>query len=391
MMHADMASPFSTWLEICLRPTSFFTGVRDEPRVGQATGVALVCSLLGSLGTEATLTIAGQPFSIARVVASSIATLVSVGVGAVVLHGLLSLFQARSRPLATTYAVCAWSLAPEALGVVPVVGGVVGGAWTFIVTVVGLAVVHRTTKARVVFAAVVPTPFLAIAVALGLRVFVLEAFKIPSGSMQPTLLIGDHLFVSKSAYRFGKPPQPADVIVFEFPENRQQDFIKRVVAVGGDTVIVENGHPIVNGRPTPTCKAGIHVDRGEKATRQSVEVELLGGRRYLTLYDEHSFGPSSFGPFVVPAGQFFVLGDNRDNAYDSRGWFQGRGGAVPRENVKGRAWMIWLSLAPGGTSQDGRAGVHLDEGDPAIPGDFEPEVAAGIRRCLAPEGIFQPR
>jgi signal peptidase I len=244
-------------------------------------------------------------------------------------------------------------------------------------------------RPRRLLAALALLPVLMIAVPVGTRVFVLEAFKIPSGSMQPTLLVGDHLFVTKSAYRFGKAPQPGDVIVFEFPENRAQDFVKRVVAVGGDTVSVEKGTPIVNGRPTTTCKAGVHVSRGETVARQSVEVELLNGRRYLTLH-ERSFGEApTFGPFVVPPGQVFVMGDNRDNAYDSRGWRDGKGGGVPLDHVKGPAWLVWLSLASGGAA-NGRAGLHLD-GDPVAPADYEPDVIEGVRRCLAPGATFAPR
>jgi signal peptidase I len=168
----------------------------------------------------------------------------------------------------------------------------------------------------------------ALLLALVIRTFVVQAFKIPSGSMLPTLQIGDHLLVSKFVYgpRLEIPftqvslgrlpglrsPERGDVIVFVYPKNPSQDFIKRVVAVAGETVEVRDKRLHVNGAPVPDPFATYR----------------LGG-----------IGNSQrFGPLLVPEGTVFVMGDNRDESLDSRVW-----GPVPLENVKGLAFIIYWS------------------------------------------------
>ena len=148
----------------------------------------------------------------------------------------------------------------------------------------------------------------AVAVAMALRAFVVEAFKIPSGSMIPTLMVGDHIFVNKFTYgpaipwtqaRLWKnlPPKRGDVIVFAFPEKLEQDFIKRVIALPGDRLEAHHGHPWINGWEVPNCLVGpFAYDDQDPATGQmegELYVEYLGDEAYLTFYDHSSRYPST--------------------------------------------------------------------------------------------------
>ena len=172
----------------------------------------------------------------------------------------------------------------------------------------------------------------ALLLALLIRSFVVQAFKIPSGSMLPTLQIGDHILVNKFVYGVRLPvmgnmllelgvPQRGDVIVFVYPEDPQKDFIKRVVAIAGDVVEV----------------------RAKKLTVNGVAVE----DPYAHFADGDSIGGDAkrdnFGPQTVPKGSVFVMGDNRDRSYDSRFW-----GPVPLDQVKGKAFLIYWSWDGGG-------------------------------------------
>lgn len=243
----------------------------------------------------------------------------------------------------------------------------------------------------------------AVGVALLLRMFVVEAFKIPSGSMLPTLQIQDHIFVNKFAYGplvpgsptrvlDRMPPRRGDVVVFEFPYpppgSRGDDYIKRVIAVEGDVFTVENGHPVINGWRVPSCRVGAYVYReGEDPDdrRGVLYVEHLGESSYLTLYrnDADDLGGREVeGPYTVQTGEFWVLGDNRDNSSDSRAWRDGRGGGVPYPNVKGRAMFVWLSFDNAGRVPFERL-FHRVMGAPILPKGAPPETLARIQECLA--------
>ncbi|MFO0659510.1 MAG: signal peptidase I [Polyangiaceae bacterium] len=238
----------------------------------------------------------------------------------------------------------------------------------------------------------------AVAIALFLRVFVVEAFKIPSGSMIPTLQIGDHIFVNKMVYGpvipwtrsrlFGRlPPKRGDVIVFEFPENRDQDFIKRVIATPGDKLEARDGHPSINGWRVPSCRAGTYTyQEGPTSSvhKAELDVEFLEDKAYLTLY-ERSF-PSSFsevqGPYNAKEGEVWVMGDNRHNSHDSRGWFEGRGGGVPFANIKGRAMFVWLSFDAAGKIASDRFGVSV-MGTPTLRPADRVTLQSGVDACMA--------
>jgi signal peptidase I len=204
----------------------------------------------------------------------------------------------------------------------------------------------------------------AVLIALTLRAFAVEAFKIPSGSMIPTLEIGDQIFVNKFIYGFRLPftlfkfaeftrPRPGEVIVFIFPNNHDKDYIKRVIGTPGDTVEVKNGQIYLNGAPTPRqfdpgpCEFWDRDAQGEWADRQTRcerYTEIIGEHRHPAIFavDGHSHA-ADFGPHVVSPDHVFVMGDNRDNSYDSRMW-----GEVPMSYIKGRAMFVWWSWSKDG-------------------------------------------
>ena len=178
-----------------------------------------------------------------------------------------------------------------------------------------------------------------------LRGFIAEPFRIPSGSMLPTLEIGDFILVSKSSYGIRLPvlnrkildysaPERGDVIVFRYPEDPSVDYIKRVIGVPGDKLTYHNKQLYINGEPQPQLELGNYqVDRyGQFARLQ----ETLAGESHDILVNPR-IAPSD-SEYVVPDGHYFAMGDNRDNSRDSRAW-----GFVPDENLVGRAFLIWMN------------------------------------------------
>ncbi len=169
---------------------------------------------------------------------------------------------------------------------------------------------------------------IALLIAFFIRTFVVQAYKIPSGSMKPTLLVGDHILVNKFIYGIKVPyfrntlvsikePQKGDIVVFIYPEDRSKDFIKRVIATSGDTVEIRNKKIYLNGRLLQDPH-GVYVDQF-----------ILPG----------SIQPrDNFGPVTVPKDSLFVMGDNRDQSYDSRFW-----GFVDLKDVLGKAFIIYWS------------------------------------------------
>jgi signal peptidase I len=236
----------------------------------------------------------------------------------------------------------------------------------------------------------------AVAVALLLRAFVVEAFKIPSGSMLPTLQLQDHIFVNKLVYGppipwtkkrvfDSLPPNRGDVIVFEYPNPEpgpRQDYIKRVVALPGDTLEVMGGHPIINGWRVPSCSAGPYeFEEGEGVRRRGeLFVEYLGDYSYLTLYLDGQ-PQLEEGPYHVAPGEVWVLGDNRHNSSDSRAWNNRLGGGAPFENIKGRALFVWLTFGPDGFLTFQRLLTSV-MGTPKLPKGTSPSVVQAVERCL---------
>ncbi len=207
----------------------------------------------------------------------------------------------------------------------------------------------------------------ALVLALLVRTFLFQPFNIPSGSMKSTLLVGDYLFVSKFSYGYskysfpyalapfsgrvlGSEPKRGDVVVFKLPRDNETDYIKRLIGLPGDRIQVVRGLLHINGAPvglepiTPFVEAGRY---GGKTTLQAFKETLPGGVSH-TILKATDLGYANNTPeFVVPAGHYFMMGDNRDNSQDSR--FLDAVGYVPAENLIGKAQMVFFSIADGAT------------------------------------------
>ena len=222
--------------------------------------------------------------------------------------------------------------------------------------------------------------FPVILIVLTFRSFIAEPFKIPSGSMMPTLLVGDFILVNKFAYGLRVPvlntkffetgsPQRGDVFVFVYPgftcvrdgkEVRsgrpcdnggpvvpvpKMNYIKRVIGLPGDTITYRNKILYVNGKEIPSNYIGPYVGSGAEGQRMagaSVREEMLPGVEHQTLVASPDGNQGREGEWVVPAGHYFAMGDNRDNSEDSRYW-----GFVPEQNLVGRAFVIWMNWDSG--------------------------------------------
>ena len=211
------------------------------------------------------------------------------------------------------------------------------------------------------------TTGLGLAIALALRIVVFQPFTIPSSSMEPGLVTGDYIVVSKLAYGWsrasfplnppvfggrllGRTARRGDVVVFRLPRDPRQTWIKRVIGLPGDRVQVRDGQVFVNDQPLPRTSLGVTQDHDAPGRPVlAVGESAPDGRAYVT-YDG---GPHQPGDdtdrYVVPAGQYFVMGDNRDNSLDSR-WPRELGvGLLPAENLVGKAGFVLLSWRPGAT------------------------------------------
>jgi signal peptidase I len=206
--------------------------------------------------------------------------------------------------------------------------------------------------------------FPVILIVLLVRSFIAEPFRIPSSSMMPTLLIGDFILVNKFAYGLRLPvahtklvsigdPGRGDVVVFRFPGRgeddpaRGVDYIKRIVGLPGDHIAYRNNSIFVNGEPVPHRPDGRYIGEGSGRDMTGARVvrETLGDHEHdILLRDNIPPFMRGEGAWTVPAGHYFVMGDNRDNSEDSRFW-----GFLPERNLVGKAFVIWMNF-------DGRAG-----------------------------------
>jgi signal peptidase I len=185
---------------------------------------------------------------------------------------------------------------------------------------------------------------IAVILALFIRTFVVQAFKIPTGSMENNLLIGDHLLVNKFVFAPTAFPiestllpiqqiQRRDVLVFKYPEDPERDFIKRVIGLPGDTLEVRNKRVFINGKAIDEPYVSFLLPPRDGGEGNSLDVRV------------------QYGPVTVPPDHYFMMGDNRDNSEDSRYW-----GFLPRHYVKGKALMVYWSYE-GGMEQHQEGGV----------------------------------
>ena len=189
---------------------------------------------------------------------------------------------------------------------------------------------------------------LALIIALFVITFIVQAFRIPSGSMEDTLLVGDYLLVDKTRFGPGGHWQAilpyrnirrGDIVVFHYPVDPTQHFVKRVIGLPGDRIRLWHSHVYINGvvlhEPYVVFKehfADEFRDNFPAGNRSGEDVAVEWARRLRSLVQD--------GELIIPPGQYFVLGDNRDQSLDSRYW-----GFVPRENILGRPWVIYFSIA----------------------------------------------
>ncbi|HEX7124640.1 MAG TPA: signal peptidase I [Thermodesulfobacteriota bacterium] len=206
---------------------------------------------------------------------------------------------------------------------------------------------QSAVRAKSQFREILEAVVVALLLAAVVRVFVVQAYKIPSRSMVPTLLVGDHILVNKFIYGIKIPgtdyrlpglraPRRGDVVVFVPPDDPNRDFIKRIVGVPGDTIEVRAKKVYVNGKPSDQEAHAIHVDERP--------VEEPGDRIMTAVRDCEFPRPGSdvfrdwFGPCTVPPEHYFMMGDNRDQSQDSRFW-----GYVPMKDIRGKAFVIYWS------------------------------------------------
>ena len=189
--------------------------------------------------------------------------------------------------------------------------------------------------------------FPVILIVLLLRSFLVEPFRIPSGSMIPTLLVGDFILVNKFAFGLRDPvfhykfvklsePQRGDIVVFRYPLDPSKDFIKRVIGLPGDHIEYHDKILSINDQVMPLEPTGVYTAPDGTSWVAQRFSEKLGPVEHSVLINPAR--PAEGYEFTVPAGQYFVMGDNRDGSDDSRRW-----GTVPEQNLVGRAFLIWMS------------------------------------------------
>ena len=197
-------------------------------------------------------------------------------------------------------------------------------------------------KKKSIFREYAEALLVALALALVIRTFIVQAFKIPSGSMLETLQIGDHLLVNKFLYGLkwplsdhyaiqGVDPERGDIVVFRYPNNRDIDYIKRIIGVPGDVIEIRSKQLIRNGQPV-----------NESYIKHSQPTLMLPVR-------------DNYGPVTVPDGKYFMMGDNRDDSQDSRFW-----GFVDRPDLHGKAWRIYWSSEGIGNVRWNRFGMLVE-------------------------------
>jgi signal peptidase I len=230
--------------------------------------------------------------------------------------------------------------------VATIVTGVIWGGYLLMLKSRGIGFDEKEEPILVEYAC---SFFPIVLIVLLLRSFLAEPFRIPSGSMMPTLLVGDFILVNKFTYGIRLPvlnkkiielnePKRGDIVVFRYPKQPSVDYIKRIIGLPGDKIAYYDKKLHVNGTPINQVSLGRYqgVGQGEDMTGAEHLLEDLNGVEHSILIRDGV--TSAEGVYVVPEGNYFVMGDNRDNSNDSRYW-----GTVPEENLVGKAFFIWMS------------------------------------------------
>lgn len=215
--------------------------------------------------------------------------------------------------------------------------------------------------------------FFIVLILLVFRSVMYEPYRIPTGSMIPTLHIGDFILVNKYTYGFKIPftdlaifdlnlnpiymfgksdPKRGDVVVFKYPVDTSVNYIKRVVAVPGDTLEIRNKIIFINEQPIDVKeidgeKIKNELDERSKNSNLKFFESIINDHKFIIQQDVDNLYSSQFDKIIIPEGKFFVMGDNRDSSYDSRFW-----GFVPRENIRGKAIYVWFSMTFPGEKEE---------------------------------------
>ena len=224
--------------------------------------------------------------------------------------------------------------------------GVIWGSYLLILKSKGLTFDEKNEPILVEYAR---SFFPIVLIVLLLRSFIAEPFRIPSGSMMPTLLVGDFILVNKFTYGIRLPvinkkiielskPNRGDIVVFRYPKDPTVDYIKRIVGLPGDKVVYSNKKLTINDLPVQQTSLGSYqgLGQGEEMSGAEDLLENLTGVEHRILIRNGT--PTVEFVYVVPEGNYFAMGDNRDNSNDSRYW-----GPVPEANLVGKAFFIWMS------------------------------------------------
>ena len=227
-----------------------------------------------------------------------------------------------------------------------VITGIIWGSYLLILKSKGLTFDEKNEPILVEYAR---SFFPIVLIVLLLRSFIAEPFRIPSGSMMPTLLVGDFILVNKFTYGIRLPvinkkiielsePNRGDIVVFRYPKDPTVDYIKRIVGLPGDKVVYSNKKLTINDLPVQQTSLGSYqgLGQGEEMSGAEDLLENLTGVEHRILIRNGT--PTVEFVYVVPEGNYFAMGDNRDNSNDSRYW-----GPVPEANLVGKAFFIWMN------------------------------------------------
>lgn len=227
-----------------------------------------------------------------------------------------------------------------------VITGIIWGSYLLILKSKGLTFDEKNEPILVEYAR---SFFPIVLIVLILRSFIAEPFRIPSGSMMPTLLVGDFILVNKFTYGIRLPvinkkiielskPNRGDIVVFRYPKDPTVDYIKRIVGLPGDKVVYSNKKLTINDLPVQQTSLGSYqgLGQGEEMSGAEDLLENLTGVEHRILIRNGT--PTVEFVYVVPEGNYFAMGDNRDNSNDSRYW-----GPIPEANLVGKAFFIWMS------------------------------------------------